>query len=115
MRTAEIARKPKVGVVENTRYDEVILVVQQRCEEIAQYMLEHNSTIREAAAHFGMGKSTLHVEVTERLRTVNVPLYSELKEHLEANWDDRCRRGGVACDKKYPHRLKEWRAARRGK
>lgn len=73
-----------------------------RCEKLAEYMLANNATLREAAKVFGVSKTTVHIEVTERLRDINVGLYEDVQQLLSANWGDKARRGGLACAKKYP-------------
>lgn len=67
------------------------------CEIIAKYMLTNKTTIRRAADYFGLGKSTVHYYVSKKLHSVNPSLYTEVKELLTANWNDRQHRGGVAC------------------
>lgn len=69
---------------------------QKRCEKIATYMLDNNCTVRVAAKHFGIGKTTVHVEVTERLREVNKNLYNKIRVLLDNNWNERQVRGGKA-------------------
>lgn len=83
----------------------------ERCEKIANYMLEESITIREAAEYFGISKTTVHTELTKRLKGINASLYRRIRTLLDANWADRSRRGGVACVKKYPNmyeRLRPW-------
>lgn len=66
----------------------------ERCERIAMYMLITECTIREAAKHFGLGKSTVHIDVTERLSEVNKGLYEQIRKLLDTNWSERQHRGG---------------------
>lgn len=72
-----------------------------RCEELALYLTEHNSTVRETAAHFEISKSTVHKDITERLRKVNLPLYIKAAEVLSKNKNERHLRGGIATKNKY--------------
>lgn len=77
-------------------------MTQKKCEEIAQYMVDNSCTIREAAAYFGVCKSTLHNEITDKLKKYNSDLYKKIRDLLDANWKDRHRRGGIGCSTKYP-------------
>lgn len=72
-----------------------------RCEEVARYMIENGATVRNAAAKFGISKSTVHKEMTTRLRYVSYPLFLEVREVLETNKAERHIRGGEATRKKY--------------
>ena len=72
------------------------------CTEIAHHMLNTGTTIRKAAEHFGMAKSTLHTEITKRLKNVDTSLYNQVRDLLAANLADRSRRGGYAVQRKYP-------------
>lgn len=69
--------------------------IERRCESIARYMLANKSTVRQAAAHFGVCKSTVHLDVTANLKKVNKSLYEEVQVLLAENWNDRQRRGGI--------------------
>lgn len=73
----------------------------ERCEMLAKYIITHGATVRTAAKSFGISKSTVHKEVTERLRTVNAGLYLEAREILEKNKAERHLRGGEATKKRY--------------
>ena len=68
---------------------------------LGEYLLEHSATVREAARVFGISKSTVHKDVTERLRHVNSALYGEVQELLNKNKQERHLRGGEATRKKY--------------
>lgn len=76
-------------------------ISEERCEKLAQYMLEHHATVRAAAAHFGISKSTVHKDVTTSLEARNAPLYAEVKILLETNKAERHFRGGEATRQKY--------------
>ncbi len=73
----------------------------ERCESLAIYMLENNATVRSAAAHFGISKSTVHKDVSKILSKVNHSLYLQISELLEINKSERHIRGGEATKKKY--------------
>ena len=73
----------------------------ERCVKIAEYMLKYKTTVRQAAEHFGMPKTTLHVDITERLKNTDRALYRKVQKLLDNNFADRNRRGGVAVYAKY--------------
>ena len=73
----------------------------KRCELSGIYIVEHNATVREAAPHLGISKSTVHKDVTTELRTVNLSLYERVYDILQLNKDERHLRGGEATRKKY--------------
>ena len=72
--------------------------------EIAQYIIDNNTTVRQAAKHFGISKSTVHKDVTERLVQVSPSLASEVRKVLDVNKSERHIRGGLATKEKYLHR-----------
>ena len=72
-----------------------------RCEILARYMIENGGTVRSTAAKFGISKSTVHKDVTERLKAINKPLYVSVRKILESNKAERHLRGGEATKKKY--------------
>jgi putative DeoR family transcriptional regulator (stage III sporulation protein D) len=77
------------------------LQVHDRCLQIAAYIVETSATVRRAAIRFGVSKSTVHKDVTERLYHVNLPLHRQVKEILEQNKAQRHLRGGEATKRKY--------------
>ena len=72
-----------------------------RCEILAEYLINNGATVRRAAGHFGISKSTVHKDVSKRLKTINYPLYTQVKEVLEQNKAERHIRGGMATRRKY--------------
>lgn len=68
---------------------------------LAEYILENGCTVRAAAAWFGISKSTVHKDITERLQRIDHALYSEVKLVLERNKAERHLRGGEATRVKY--------------
>ena len=78
--------------------------LEQRAEELAVFSLETHSTIRAAAKHFGVSKSTVHKDLTERLEQVNRPLWMQVKKILAQNKAERHIRGGNATRAKYEKR-----------
>ena len=72
-----------------------------RARELAVYMLEHDATVRSTAEAFGVSKSTVHKDVTQRLRKQDPALWAEAKAVLEKNKAERHIRGGIATRIKY--------------
>ena len=79
--------------------------MEERAERLALYILENRTTVRAAAQKFGISKSSVHKDLSERLPTFNRTLYLQVKEVLEQNKAERHIRGGLATREKYQHRL----------
>ena len=77
--------------------------IKERTTLIADYIIEHNATVRQTAKEFGVSKSTVHKDVTERLLEVNPSLASEARKVLDRNKSERHIRGGLATREKYLH------------
>ena len=77
--------------------------IEERAMEIAKYIIDNNTTVRQAAKHFGISKSTVHKDVTERLVQVNPSLAAEARKVLDVNKSERHIRGGLATREKYLH------------
>lgn len=77
--------------------------IEERAIEIANYMIEHNATVRQAAKNFGISKSTVHKDVTERLVQVNPTLAAQARKVIDVNKSERHIRGGLATKEKYAH------------
>lgn len=75
--------------------------VEERAAEIAAYIIEHNATVRKAAKHFHISKSTVHKDVAERLAKANPQLHKQVKAVLEYNKSQRHIRGGLATRRKF--------------
>ena len=75
--------------------------MEERAERLAQYIIENRTTVRAAAAKFGISKSTVHKDISERLPQFNRTLYLQVKEVLDVNKAQRHIRGGIATRKKY--------------
>lgn len=73
----------------------------ERCENIARYMAETGATVRAAAAKFGISKSTVHKDITEKLEKINPLMFMAVKEVLNKNKSERHLRGGEATKQKY--------------
>lgn len=76
-------------------------IKRDRSEYLAEYVIETGATVRCAASYFGVSKSTVHKDLTQRLKYVNPALYAPVKEILEHNKAQRHLRGGEATRKKY--------------
>ena len=77
--------------------------LEKRARELAVYLIERRTTIRDAAKHFSVSKSTVHKDLSERLPGFNRPLYLQVKQVLEENKAQRHIRGGMATREKYRH------------
>jgi putative DeoR family transcriptional regulator (stage III sporulation protein D) len=75
--------------------------IEQRAQDLAEYIIENKATVRAAAKQFGISKSTVHMDMTERLETIHRGLYLQVKEILEQNKAERHIRGGNATRRKY--------------
>ncbi|MGN0489653.1 MAG: sporulation transcriptional regulator SpoIIID [Ruminococcus sp.] len=76
-------------------------IVEERAAMLGEYIIESKATVRSAAKKFGISKSTVHKDVSQRLKSVNPMLYREVKEILELNKSERHIRGGMATKNKY--------------
>lgn len=75
--------------------------IRKRVLDISSYILESKATVRQAAVVFGVSKSTVHKDMTERLPGINKKLSTQVKDILEYNKAERHLRGGEATRKKY--------------
>ena len=75
--------------------------MEERAERLAMYIIENRTTVRAAAQKFGISKSSVHKDLSERLPAFNRTLYLQVKEVLEQNKAERHIRGGIATRKKY--------------
>ncbi len=75
--------------------------IEDRACELAVYMIETGATVRAAAKRFGISKSTVHKDLSQRLPQCNRRLYQEVRQVLETNKAQRHIRGGLATQKKY--------------
>ena len=75
--------------------------IDARACDLAVYILEHRATVRSAAKHFGISKSTVHKDVTERLRRANPGLHRQVRALLQENKAQRHIRGSEATRQKY--------------
>lgn len=75
--------------------------IEQRACELAVYIIETGATVRTAAQHFGISKSTVHKDLSQRLPHYNRSLYKQVRCILDENKAQRHIRGGIATKKKY--------------
>lgn len=75
--------------------------IEQRACELAVYMIESGATVRSAAKHFGISKSTVHKDLSQRLPKCNKVLYDQVRKVLDENKAQRHIRGGLATREKY--------------
>ena len=73
----------------------------ERTLKSAEYIIEKKATVRETAKVFHVGKSTVHKDVTERLKEIDKDLYLEVRKVLSVNLAERHLRGGLATKRKY--------------
>ncbi len=76
-------------------------IVEERAIELGEYIVENKTTVRQAAKKFGVSKSTVHTDVSLRLKSLNPHLYSEVRAVLDVNKAQRHIRGGLATREKY--------------
>lgn len=83
--------------------------IEMRVMEEAQYISDHKATVREAAQHFGVSKSTVHKDLTQRLPRLNTVLFQQTRHVLDVNKAERHLRGGIATMLKFQHMEKTGR------
>lgn len=76
-------------------------IVEDRAVELANYITSTSATVRSAAKKFGISKSTVHTDVTKRLKAINPALYKDVRKILDENKAERHIRGGIATKEKY--------------
>jgi putative DeoR family transcriptional regulator (stage III sporulation protein D) len=76
-------------------------IVEERAIELGSYIVEHQATVRAAAKKFGVSKSTVHMDVNERLQRLHPQLYCQVRHVLDVNKSERHIRGGLATREKY--------------
>ncbi len=75
--------------------------VEQRAIVLAEYIIQNKTTVRNTAKKFGISKSTVFVDVSERLKKINPSLYNEVRKILDINKAERHIRGGMATKQKF--------------
>ena len=77
--------------------------IEERAVEIAYYIIENKATVRQTAVAFGVSKSTIHKDCTDRLEQINTTLAQSVRKVLDVNKQERHIRGGLATREKYLH------------
>ena len=77
--------------------------IEERAIEVAQYIVDENATVRQTAKKFGVSKSTVHKDITERLIQINPSLAARARVVLDVNKSERHIRGGMATKERYLH------------
>ncbi len=75
--------------------------IEERVLKCAEYIVETGCTVRACSAHFAISKSTVHKDVSERLRYIDLDLYERVRKVLNVNLSERHIRGGIATKEKY--------------
>ncbi len=83
------------------------LSIEKRAVELAHYIINSKDTVRGAASKFGVSKSTVHKDISERLLKINPVLAKEVRKILDKNKAERHIRGGMATKLKYSHMRKD--------
>ena len=87
------------------------LSIEERAVAVAHYIIETGDTVRGAAKRFGISKSSIHKDVSQRLIKINYPLAQEVRKVLNKNKAERHIRGGMATKLKYIHSREERKKA----
>ncbi len=80
--------------------------IEQRVLKCAEYIVTTGCTVRACSAHFSISKSTVHKDVSERLRYIDADLFERVREVLDVNLSERHIRGGLATREKYVEKSK---------
>lgn len=80
--------------------------IEERAKKCAEYIVATGCTVRACSAHFSISKSTVHKDVSERLKYVDEELYEKVQKILTYNLSERHIRGGIATREKYLHKEK---------
>ncbi len=81
--------------------------IEERAVKCAEYIVDTGCTVRACSAHFSISKSTVHKDVSERLKHIDVDLYEKVRDVLNLNLSERHIRGGIATREKYKTSDKE--------
>lgn len=78
--------------------------IEERAIEVAEFIISSKATVRETAKRFGVSKSTVHKDITDRVEKLNPQLAKDVRKVLEINKAERHIRGGLATREKYLHK-----------
>ena len=81
--------------------------IEERAIKCAEYIISTGCTVRACSAHFSISKSTVHKDVSERLKYINADLFEKVRIVLDVNLQERHIRGGNATKEKYLHSEKK--------
>ena len=81
--------------------------IEERVIRCAEYIVETGCTVRACSAHFSISKSTVHKDVSERLRLIDAELFDEVRRVLNLNLSERHIRGGIATRDKYKRKIEK--------
>lgn len=90
------------------------MYIEERAINLAHYIIDSKDTVRGAAKKFGVSKSTVHKDVSERLKKISPYLAKEVRTVLDENKAERHIRGGMATKLKYKHEEWNWNSGTRG-
>ncbi len=79
----------------------MVMGIEERTIDISHYIIDKKATVRAAASHFGVSKSTVHKDLSERLPRLNTSLYESVRQVLDTNKLERHIRGGIATKKHF--------------
>lgn len=95
----------RIDCIDNFQEMPVREYIEERAEEIGTYIVESGATVRQTAKKFGVSKSTVHKDITERLIKINPLLAARARVVLDINKAERHIRGGMATKEKYQHQI----------
>ena len=75
--------------------------IETRAKEIGEYVVKTKKTVRAVAEEFGISKSTVHFDLSKRLKRIDLSLYEDVKKILDQNFSERHVRGGESTRRKY--------------
>lgn len=78
--------------------------IEERAIDVAMYIIENDATVRQTAKKFAVSKSTIHKDITDRLKNINPALSNKVRKVLDKNKQERHIRGGLATREKYSHK-----------
>lgn len=78
----------------------------ERARKLARYLIDTDATVRRVAGHFGISKSTVHKDLTQRLPRIDSALFQQARTILDRNKEERHIRGGMATKKKYERKTR---------
>jgi len=81
--------------------------IEERAVKCAEYIIATGCTVRACSAHFSISKSTVHKDVSERLKYIDIDLYEQARKVLELNLSERHIRGGMATRERYVAQAKK--------